>query len=145
MRAEALWLLVMCETRARILRDPAAGSARHGRTELVLRAESRALRRVLDDPARPQVTGGCLRAEMSLQQDETIFLAQVVAVLEAHRLAGDFAGLVVIAPPRTLALVLGRMPLRLRGQVLVQIPRSLVHLSAGEVRRIVAAETGSAG
>lgn len=119
MRRHRLWVLLIDETRARILRAAPGGDAGPA-TDLVLRAGQPRLRRLMVARAgtglavfgdrHPAVTA---RSQVLLK-DAGAFAQEVVAVLEAHRLAGELDRLAIFATPVMLALLRERLSAGLR-------------------------------
>lgn len=124
-----LWILVMNSTRARILRGLGPGQG-----ELVLRS---GLEGMLDAMCeRPALRRQQLRA------DELAFRRRVVALLEAHRMAGDFGRLAVFAPRPLLPEIRAAMPGPLRGAVVAEVARNLIRLSEADLPQAAAAALG---
>lgn len=125
--AAAPWYLVIGPTRARVLRGlPGPGAL----PELALRAPARRLCARLGGP----VAGtGPRAAAQDLAEDEKEFLGQVVALLDAHRRAGECRALVLVGAPRLLARLRAEMPARLRALVAAEISGNLASLPAEEL------------
>jgi protein required for attachment to host cells len=141
-----LWILVMNSTRARILRG--VPSRAPARAELVLRSNQRRLREVISDTlvTRPmsQFNGPLSEAgwRRPLDEDEVVFSRQVAALLEAHRLAGDFGRLAVFAAPEMLEILHQAMPPALRDRIVAEVDENLIALSEAELPKRVAADLG---
>lgn len=113
---DAEWVLVMNASRARVVRGlPLRGAP--AEPELVLRAETRRLREIMADRPGRSFSSGARRRRSAMEyasdpvrEDERAFVRQVVALLEAHRLAGEFNALSVVAGARMLGLLREAMP-----------------------------------
>lgn len=129
------WVLVMSATRARIVRGlPARGEA--AEPELVLRTPSRKLKEIMSDkPGRSYASGSPGRRSAMdygsdpLRQDEIEFVHQIFALIEAHRRAGEFDSLVVVAAPHMLGLLRQEMPDSLLPLVKREIAKNLAGLT----------------
>lgn len=131
MQRDRLWSLVLNGTRARILRGLKPGEGAHP-SELVLRAEHRRLRKILAEGAGP----GADPAD-PMAADQRDFIHQVIAVLETHRLAGDFDRLAVFAAPEALAMWRREVPDRLAARVIHEGSQNLIHLPARDLAQAV--------
>lgn len=131
MKKKVEWFLVLNAARARIVRGlPAPGEA--ARAELVLRASHRRLQEIMSDkPGRSFASGSPgRRSAMAYgadpqREDEVDFLHDVIHLLEAHRRAGDFDTLVVVAAPHMLGLLRAEMPPALSAMVRKEIDKNL--------------------
>jgi len=115
-----IWALVADETRARVLRGLDEGP--HARRELVHRSRSPYLRATLarwHDPEGPF-------PESPLAADMRLFAFCLCDCLEAHRAAGDFEKLALLATRRILGLLDEEMSPRLRRIVVHRSARNLV-------------------
>ena len=128
----AEWALVMNATRARILRGLSPGAP----PELVMRAGHRRLRAMLADRRGLELPAGS-QVPDPLHEDDRDFVREVVAMLEAHRLAGDFEVLTVIAAPRTYELLHEAMPGRLAARVHRRTERNLAAVDPVDLPRLV--------
>lgn len=146
MVASRTWTLVVNSARCRILR----GLSDRGSiapTELVLRSEVRNLRDIMSDrPGRSFTSnGGSRRSAMEyagdpMAEDQREFVRQIIAILESHRLAGDFDKLAVFAEHDMLGHLRRMMPQTLADLVIREVPKNLVRLSAQELAEAVAQE-----
>lgn len=140
------WVLVMNETRARVVRGlPAAGEP--ARAELVLRAESRKLRDIMSDkPGRSFSSGsGGRRSAIDyggdpLRQDQIEFVHQTVALLEAHRRAGEFDTLAVVAAPHMLGLLREELSKALTACIGTEISKNLAGIAETELPAVLRRE-----
>lgn len=139
MAEHVLWALILTSARARIVRD-----VQPERTllppELVLRSEARHLRALMPAIAtRATDRRGNRRAKVIreavkvLHEDARDFVREVIAVLEAHRRAGDFTRLAIFAPADVLELLWVEMPNVLRGLVIAQSQNDLMQLNPTEL------------
>jgi protein required for attachment to host cells len=140
------WALVVNSARCRILRgvppheeDPLA--------ELVLRSESHKLRDIMSDkPGRSFAsTGGGRRSAMEyagdpITEDRKEFIRQVIALLESHRLAGDFSALAIFAEHEMLGHLRQMMPRMLADMVVREVPKNLLQMPAHELAVAVSHE-----
>lgn len=131
MRNDMEWFLVVTATRARILRSlPEPGEA--ALPELVMRAPSKGLRALMASrqehhrPPRRQQPDGAGDDAYTLTEDERTFIAQVVALLESHRTAGDFNRLTIFATPHVLGLLRQESPVTLRARIGREFTRNLM-------------------
>ena len=143
MAGRVIWALVLNATRARILRGVAPGDG-PAAPELVLRSEQRHLRDMISDkPGRSFASaGGGRRSAMSapsdpVREDERAFVREVIAVLESHRLAGDFDLLAVFASPEMLGILRALTPDGLRARIVAETTKNLAHESERDLVRIV--------
>lgn len=143
MKPDRIWCLVLNSTRARILRDLRRDASTSG-PELVLRTEHRALRDIMSDkPGRSFASaGGGRRSAMeyrsdSLRDDERAFVAEVIALLESHRRAGDFDRLAVFASPEMLGLFREATPALLQSRIMMEEQKNLMHESETGLARTV--------
>ncbi|WP_167767262.1 host attachment protein [Jannaschia formosa] len=131
MKRPVEWFLVISETRARIVRGlPAPGAA--PAAELVIRAPHRNLHEIMaDKPGRSFSPGSAGRRSAMengsdpLLRDKVEFLHQALALVEAHRRAGSFDRLAIVAGPRMLGLVRAELSTSLRGIVSREIALNL--------------------
>lgn len=128
-----IWVLAMTATRARILRGLGRSDGA-GPADLVLRTDHRHLRRLMEAPPGPAA------ASEDLAADEREFVRQVVQVLETHRLAGDFRGLVVFAAPAILRALRAEMPARLAARILSERPRCVILMETGAITELARAD-----
>ena len=148
MKKPVEWFLVMDETRARLLQGlPARGVA--AVPELVIRAEHRKLRDLMaDKPGRSFSSGSAgHRSAMEngsdpLLHDKIDFLRQAFALVEAHRRAGSFDRLVIVAGPRMLGLIRSEMPKALQSFVSREIGRNLAGLPEAALPNALRREMG---
>ncbi len=129
---KAEWVLVISATRARVVR----GLPPHGppaEPELVMRCANRKLRDIMADRQgrvfASRASGRRSAMEYSadpVREDEKEFVREVVALLEAHRLAGDFDGLSVVAGAHMLGLLRQAMPRALAARVRRECRKNLV-------------------
>lgn len=139
MASDSIWAVAINATRARVLRDlMERGTVRPA--ELVMRAEHRHLRDIMaDKPGRSFTSTHQGRRSAieygsdPLKEDQRDFVRQVTALLETHRLAGDFDKLVIAAEPSVLGLLRGEMPPRLARTVVAEFAKNLLHLSAQDL------------
>ena len=125
--------------RARVLRAPSPqGGAPPA--ELVIRARRHGLRALMD---RAGVDLGPGRA--LLEADERQFAGEVVALLEAHRVSGEFDRLAVIATPRICARLRECLTDRLAALICLERGGDLVRLRPDALRAAVAAELAAPG
>lgn len=143
MNRERLWSLVLNGTRARILRGLSDDDGSLA-SELVVRAEHRRLREILTDASRAGPSRGETDKEQTggdrphpVLEDQRDFIRQVIAVLETHRLAGDFAQLAVFAAPDALGMWHQEVPERLAALVVREVRKTLIHLPARDLARTV--------
>lgn len=115
------WFLVVNATRARVLRSlPKPGDTAD--PELVMRAPSKGL--------RAMIAGS--KADRNLtfvNADERAFIGQVVALLESHRMAGDFTRLTIFAAQHILNLLRQETPATLRARIGQEFPKDFVGFS----------------
>lgn len=134
----ATWAVICGPSRARILRGLDAAGPR--RVALTLRARQENLRRLVAVPTGRWLGGpdpGAARA--CLDADLRSFAAGIAALLEAHRLAGDFAWLVITAPTPMLPLLHEACAPGLHGCVLAELAADLVATGEEDLRRRLAA------
>ena len=135
METQGLWILVMSGTRARIVRGLAGATA-----ELVLRSGQLGLRGGLactDMAVLGQGHGRIGRHsgrratgwEGLVCADEFDFARLVAAVLETHRMAGDYERLAIFAAPARLVWLRRCLPLSLRVRVVAEVGRNLIGVS----------------
>jgi protein required for attachment to host cells len=137
------WALAMNATHARIVRGlELTGAGRPA--ELVLRTENRHLKDIMADRPGRSFTSmdGGPRSAMAyaadpIREDQREFVRQVVRMLEAHRLAGDFDALAVCAAPAVTCLLRDEMPSRLAATILGEISRNVMHLPAHELALVI--------
>ncbi len=133
MKPRRLWVLLIDDCRARVLRDvdPADGTAA---PELFLRAPHDALRRIVTARhGRSLASFGHDRAATqaalrALDSDAATFAAQVVDLLEAHRVCDLFDHLAVYSSTVMLCLLQGRLTPGLQRCLIRQEALCLVHL-----------------
>lgn len=140
------WVLVLNGARCRILRG-VSGKGEDAPSELVLRSESRHLRDTMSDkPGRSFAPGrGGRRSAMEhgsdpLAEDQREFIRQIIALLESHRRAGDFAKLAIFAEHDMLGQLRQLMPQTLAERVIREEPKNLLHLSAQDLADVVSRE-----
>ena len=117
------WALVMTPTRARILRR--LGETGDRPAELVLRTQAPRLRALLAGEAGQGMT--------ALASDDHEFVGQVGLLLDTHRRAGEFEGLVLCAAPEVLDSLRRGLPRLLWDRVVAEVPQDLLHLSEAEL------------
>ena len=117
------WALVMTPTRARILRGLGGTGVRPA--ELVLRTQAPRLRALM--------TGGPGDSMTALAEDDREFMGQVGLLLDAHRRAGEFDGLVLCAAPEILDRLRRGLPGLVRVRIVAEVPQDLLHLSEAEL------------
>lgn len=142
------WILVMNATRARIIR----GLPKHGEpapSELVVRSESHKLRDIMSDkPGRSFSSGSKGRRSAisygtdPLREDEMQFVREVVALLDMHRLAGDFDSLVVFSDPHMLGVLRGRLPPALKALIRREVPKNLAGIIETALPEVLKLELG---
>jgi protein required for attachment to host cells len=142
------WSLVMNATRARIVRGIHHRSG-EAQTELVLKTEAHKLKDILSDrPGRSFSSGSAgRRSAMAygsdpLEEDERNFVRQVLTLLDTHRRSEDFDALTVYAEPQTLGMIRNEIPAGLKGLVVKEVAKNLVHLSPHELQAILCADLG---
>ena len=116
MKKPVVWFLVVNETRLR-LHQGLSPSGVPPTPELVIHSVQRNLRDVLADwPGRSFSSGSAARRS-SMENgtdprphDRMEFLRQTFAMVDADRRARSFDRLVIVAGPRMLGLLLGKMP-----------------------------------
>lgn len=126
--SSGLWILVVDAMRARIIRRAPVQSGRT-QADLVMRSDMPNLRLVIDRNAESlgiDETGARLA---SLYRDEQSFLRQVIGLLEAHRSAGDFDMLAILAETAIAAQFDCLLPARLRETVVWQDSQARLDLS----------------
>ncbi|WP_281354797.1 baeRF12 domain-containing protein [Rhodovulum strictum] len=133
------WVLAMNPTRARILRGLGEPGAAGAAAELVMRAGHRHLLAAMDRAAAEGLTHDA----DPVAADQRDFVRQVVHLLEAHRLAGDFERLAVFASPALLCELRSQMPARLAATLAAERARSLMHLSEADLARAARSELGA--
>lgn len=138
-----IWALVLNGARCRILRG-VSGRGEDTPAELVLRSESRNLRDIMSDkPGRSFASaGGGRRSAMEygsdpLAEDQREFIRQIIALLESHRRAGDFAKLAIFAEHDMLGHLRQMMPQTLADLVIREVPKNLLQLSAQDLADVV--------
>ena len=149
MKSDIEWFLVANATRARILRGlPRPGEA--AAPELVMRATARKLRDIMaDKPGRSFSSasqgrrGAIPYTSDPVAEDERNFVREVVALLETHRLAGDFDRLTVLAAPQTLGLFREEAPPALRARIRAEIAKNLAGIPEGALPAALRAELES--
>ena len=148
MQDDSIWVLVLNATRARIL----WGTHRNGAvqdTRLVLRSEDRKLRSFLTGaPGRSAAPGrgASVAADPDpLGDDAHAFAREVIAVLEAHRRAGDFNRLAIFSPPEMLAVLRAELPGALKAQLVVEAEKNLVQEPEAVLMNEVAQEVFGPG
>lgn len=145
METEVIWVLVMSSTRARIQRGLQPATEPQS-TELVLRSEERRLLGAFPDIVDQTSKGGGQRpaavkaAVEVLREDVRDFVREVIAVLEAHRRAGEFHKLALFAPSPVMAVVHNELPTALRGLVILEAERDLVRLAAADLGPVLVSE-----
>lgn len=150
MDAEVLWILVMNTSRAQILRD-ATTSGESDRRRLALRADRRRLAALLDAPDMllpGRAAGRAARRaawHRALEADHAAFVKQIVDLLEAHRIAGDFSRLAVFAAPRVLNRLRSVMPRHLREVVAAEVAENVIDLPFPLMRQRIAALLAARG
>lgn len=115
--------------------------------ELVLRSEARSLRDIMaDKPGRSFASkGGGRRSAMEyasdpVAEDQREFVRQVIALLESHRLAGEFDKLAIFAEHDILGHLRQLMPKSYRDIVICEVPKNLLHLSEQELPKAILRE-----
>ena len=131
--ARRVWALVMTPTRARIVRG--LSEETDAPAELVLRTRAPRLRSLMAGER-----GDGLRA---LAEDDREFVEQVGLILDAHRRAGEFDGLVLCAKPEVLDALREGLPRMVQGRVVARIPQDLLHLSEAELPRAITQALGT--
>lgn len=132
MQNDMEWFLVVTATRARILRSLSKpGEA--AEPELVMRAPGERLRAMMAGspehrPASRRLPAGRRHAH-PLQDDERVFIGQVVALLESHRMAGDFIRLHIFAAQHILDLMQQEAPATLRARIAHEFTLNLAGFS----------------
>jgi protein required for attachment to host cells len=143
MKQPRTWILVADGARARILRD-VIHDVEHGREELVFRSEQRQLRDIMaDKPGRNFASIGRRRSAMEyhsdpVREDDKAFATMLADVLEAHRIAGDFDHLVVVAAPQMLGDIRRVVPEGLHKATVAEIAKDFTKLPVKELREAVA-------
>lgn len=134
---QEIWAVVSDGTRARILRDlapsPNAGAARQG--DLLMRAQAEGVRGLVTGPGSARRTAQV--AARVLQSDVADFAAEIAAMLERHRIAGDFSRLAVFAPGALLRPLHRAMPPGLAGLVMLEVRGNYLWRPEGELRGVV--------
>lgn len=114
--------------RARIIRRGADPSGR-GDADLLMRSELRNLRLVIDASGGDFRIGPAGARAASLDRDEQVFLRQVIGLLEAHRSAGDFDALAILAETSIADQLDRLLPPRLREAIVWQAAHARLDLS----------------
>ena len=137
MASNSLWILMMNVSRARIFREGELTPGKRARG-ILLRSAERQLRQALMDadfvapPVGRRVNGRSAARPKPrfglLQLDISTFNEEVVMFLTAHRLAGDFDGLVVFARSGILEGLHAAMPNALRACVVLEVEEDLMDL-----------------
>lgn len=139
MVGKSTWALVCSASRARILRglEPVPAPRQ---SELKLRARQDNLRALVAGRIGPvpPVAGAAASPWDCLRADERLFAAEIAALLDAHRLAGEFSGLAVVSPPAMLALLREAFPLGLRRAFVLELAMDLLREDGDALRRRVA-------
>ncbi len=146
MREARIWALVADETRARILRGLEDGPPEVA-GELIARSRARHLRDHMADgagrhpaaktPARPRTAE---EAIAPVRRDIEDFAAEIAGFLDMHRRAEDFDRLAIFAPHPMLGALCAWMPPALRATVFLERDRTLIGLSAQDLRTVLHAE-----
>lgn len=138
MAGKSTWALVCSVSRARILRGLEPMPAPRP-NDLKLRARQENLRAYVAGRIGPERPGA--RAELAplacLRADERLFAAEIAALLDAHRLAGEFSRLAVISSPPMLTLLREEFPAGLRRTLVVELAMDLLREEEADLRRQV--------
>jgi len=145
MARSRLWVLALNATQARILRDVRRGEDQEGaEPDLLLQAEQRKPRGIeAGRPRRGIDPAGARRPQSRpdpVQDAERAFARQAADLLERHRKAGNFTRLAVFAAPEMLGHLRPALSCGLRGTLVDEVPKNLLHLAAQDLRRTVAAQ-----
>lgn len=140
------WVLVMNSSRARVVRGlPPRGAP--ALPELSMRSPNRRLGEIMaDKPGRSFSSGAQGRrsamdyASDPVREHDLDFARQVVAMLESHRAAGDFASLSVIAAPQMLGLLREAMPPALAALVRRESDKNLAGVDDSVLHDAIRAE-----
>jgi hypothetical protein len=137
MVGKSTWALVCSTSRARILRGLEPMPAPRP-SDLKLRARQENLRAYVAGrvvPAREEAgVDGPLSPSACLRADERVFAAEIAALLDAHRRAGEFCRLAVISPPAMLAVLRNEFPPGLRRTLVCELPRDLLREDEADLR-----------
>ncbi|MGB8814204.1 MAG: host attachment protein [Paracoccaceae bacterium] len=143
MERDVTWVLVLNATRGRILRG-VDGPSKSQDTELVMRSECRNLRDALAEyPDYRRASGTGFRRMAvnefvgSVREDARVFAREVIALLEAHRRAGDFHCLAVFATAEMQEILQAELPNTLRGNLIVESTKDLLHEPESDFRQAV--------
>ncbi|OIQ69825.1 protein required for attachment to host cells [mine drainage metagenome] len=142
MEHERIWSLVLNSTRARIVRGLGAHPEENA-AELVLVSQHRKLKDIMaDKPGRTSSPIGGRRAAMGyssdpVRDDERKFADEVVAVLEAHRRAGDFQGLAIFSSPEMLGILRPKLVEPLITCIRLEVTKNLINESETDLKRII--------
>ena len=117
------WALVMTPTRARILRGLGETGVRP--PELVLRTQAPRLRALM--------VGGPGDSMTALAEDDREFVEQVGVLLDAHRRAREFDGVVLCAATEILGALRRGLPGLVRVRIVADVPQDLFQLSEAEL------------
>jgi hypothetical protein len=139
MVGNSTWALVCSVSRARILRGLAPLPAPRP-NDLKLRARQDNLRAFVAGRMGPvpPAAGAELSPWDCLRADERLFAAEIAALLDAHRLAGEFSHLAVVSPPAMLALLREAFPAGLRQALVLELAMDLLREDGDALRRRVA-------
>lgn len=144
MAKDITWALVINATTARIVRG-LHKDAPPDAPELVITTDHKDLREIMaDKPGRSYASVGTSRSAMEYASDpvrdaERAFVLQALAILDLHRLAGDFQHLVVAAGPEMLGMVRDVLPKPLAALVSCEINKNLLHESVQDLTKHLAA------
>jgi protein required for attachment to host cells len=135
-----VWVVVASSTVARLFAAESAAGPLEELEEMV-HPEGRLHERELvsDLPGRTFDSTGAGRhakaAGVAPKEQETVnFAIQVAERLEAARTEGRFDALVLVAAPRFLGLLRGRLSPPTRERVILELDQNLVHLDGREIR-----------
>ncbi|MDO8313172.1 MAG: host attachment protein [Sideroxyarcus sp.] len=139
MAEDVIWALILTSARARIMRGVQPKLTAQP-PELVLRSEARHFREAMPGILKRATDGYGNRrpsvikeAVAVLREDARDFVREVIAVLEAHRRAGDYTKLAIFAPADMLGLLWEELPTVLRGLVIVRVERDFMRLAPTEL------------
>lgn len=147
MSGTCTWALVCSTSRARILRGLEPTCAPRP-SELKLRARQENLRAFVTGRIGSGRTASLTpsAAQAWLRADERMFAAEIAALLETHRLAGEFSRLAVCSPPAMLALLREEFPVGLRRALVVELAADLLGAEGSVLlRRIAGLRDGARG
>ena len=140
MKAAQTWVLIADGARARVVRRTLANMDAE---DLLFRFDHKQLGEIMSDrPGRSFASTGTRRSAMEYRSEpekdqESRFAEAIVAELERHLRGQEFERLAIVAEPRMLGLLRGKISHALRRSVVMEVAKDLTKVPRHELDAVI--------